>query len=110
MSIVVKHFHKAVALRSIQKVRMMIGVINVSDVFTSDGRSMDTSFLLSKQKYRRRNGYKWPLKYYILSTEYTIWGKLLKKYYVEKTNNSQIDYADRLLKKMRISYFIGDIL
>ena len=58
MSIAIKSFHKAPELKSIKKVIMMIGVINVSDVCTIDGRSMDTPFLLSKQNYRRRNGYK----------------------------------------------------
>ena len=57
MSISINHFHKAVELKAIQKVRTMIGIINVSEVCTSYGGSMDTSFLLSKQKYRRRNGY-----------------------------------------------------
>ena len=58
MSISIKYFHKVSELKVIQKVRTMIGVINVSNVYTSDGRSIDTSFLLSKQKYGRKNGYK----------------------------------------------------
>ena len=51
MSIAIEKFHKAAELKSIQKARMMIGVINVSDDYTSVGRSLDTPFLLSKQKY-----------------------------------------------------------
>ena len=84
MSIAIKNFHKATELKEIQKVRMMIGVINMSDISTSDVRSMDKSFILSRQNYRRRNGHKWPLKHNILSTNYTIWRKLLKKIFCEE--------------------------
>ena len=77
MSIAIKNFHKAAELKAIKRARMMIGLTNVSDVFTSDGKSMNTSFLLSKQKYRRKNGYKWPLKHHVLSNDYTAWRKLL---------------------------------
>ena len=94
MSITLKHFYNDVNLKAIQKLTMMIGVINISDVCTSDGRIMDKSFLLSKQKYRRRNGHKWPLKHHVLSTDYTVWRKLLKKILCGKNTNSQIDYAD----------------
>ena len=52
MSIAVNSFHKAIDLKVIHKVRMMIGVINVIDVYGSGGESMDTFFLSSKQKYR----------------------------------------------------------
>ena len=79
MSTGIKYFHKAADLKAIQKLRMMIGAINVSDACTSSSRSIDTSLLLSEQKYRRRNGYKWPLKNHVLSTDYTVWRKLLKK-------------------------------
>ena len=48
ISIAIKNFHKTAELKAIQQVIMMIGVINVSDFCTSDSRSMDTSFLLSK--------------------------------------------------------------
>ena len=34
ISIAIKHLHKAAEMRAIQKARMMIGVINVSDVCT----------------------------------------------------------------------------
>ena len=50
ISISIKNFYEAAKLKAMQKVRIMIGVINGSDICTSGGRSMDKSFLLSKQK------------------------------------------------------------
>ena len=79
MSVAIKKLHKTAGLKAIQEVQMIIEVVNVSDVCTSDGRSMDTFLLLSKQKYRQRNGYTWHLKHHVLSTDYTVWRKLLKK-------------------------------
>ena len=53
--IALKHFNKTADLKAVLKVRTMIGVINVSDEFGSDGGSMDTSLLSSKHKLRQGN-------------------------------------------------------
>ena len=78
---------KNIDLKSIQKVRVQLVVIYVSDIFSVDGRKMDTSFYTTKHIYKYRNTHDFPIKHHVNKVDYTAWKKLLK-YTFRAENNT----------------------
>ena len=88
MSIAIDRFGTTKELRSIQRVRMKLGVINVSDISSADGKKVDENFYSTKSNTHRRNTYDWPLKHKISQTDYTVWRKFMK--HIFRCNNASL--------------------
>ena len=88
MSIAIDRFGTTKELRSIQRVRMKLGVINVSDISSADGKTMDKNFYSTKSNTHRRNTYDWPLKHQISQADYTVWRKFMK--HIFRCNNASL--------------------
>ena len=64
----------------IQRVRMKIGAIHLSDVVTADGKRIDPIFnyYSSTAHSIRRNSKDWPIRHHLNPTDITYWRKFLK--------------------------------
>ena len=72
------YFNSAAELRAINRVRMLHGVVNVSDITAADGRKLDHVFLVSNAFEGKRNDYSWPSKHHVVSSDYTLWRKAME--------------------------------
>ena len=66
-------------LRSIQRVRMKLGVIHLSDVTSADGKKMNPDFYSIPPSKIHRNNYDWPIKHHITKEDKALWRRFLKK-------------------------------
>jgi exonuclease III len=60
-------------LMSINKVRMQLQVVWISDISTADGRFIDKRCLSSTTTFPKRNNYNWPKKHYTTATDWRRW-------------------------------------
>jgi hypothetical protein len=60
MAAVYQYFNSAAALRAINRVLMLHGVVNVSDITAADDRALDQVFLVSNAFEGKRNEHIWP--------------------------------------------------
>lgn len=60
-------------LRKINEVRMLHGVVTLSDLTTADGRRLDPVFLHRSAFEGDRNTYKWPTKHDVTPSEFKVW-------------------------------------
>ena len=58
-------FDSTAALRAINRVRMLHGVVNVRDIAAADGRALDQVFLVGSAFEGKRNDYAWPRKHHV---------------------------------------------
>ena len=65
-------------LKAFNRVRMMHGVVSLSDITTANGRSVDRIFLASSAFEGSRNDYYWPVKHHVSPSDYTVWRKTLE--------------------------------
>ena len=79
MDLATKYYTDTSKLRSIQKVRMELGVVHVSDLCSADGRRLDNRFFSSKLKSVVCNTDSWPVKHRVNKKYYTHWRNLLNK-------------------------------
>ena len=77
MELASQFFHSSKELKAIQRVRMSLGVISLSDICNTNGSCLDKSFYSTTPVHKRRNNYTWPLKHHVYKSDYTIWRKLL---------------------------------
>ena len=71
-------FTKVGELRSIQRVRMKLGVTHLSDICTAQGTRSDPSISSTNVKRRIKNNYDWPSKHHLNGYDIFIWRKFLK--------------------------------
>ena len=71
-------FTKVSELRSIQRVRMKIGVTHLSDICTAQGTRLDSSISSTNVERRVKNDYAWPSKHHLNAYDIFMWRKLLK--------------------------------
>jgi hypothetical protein len=64
---------KASTLQSINKIRMALQVIWISDILTADGRNIDPRWLFPVHHKIRRNEYQWPLIHHLSQKDWQIW-------------------------------------
>ena len=81
MSLACTYFTKVSDLKAIQRVRMSLGLIHLSDITSADGYRLDPYFFKKKQKKVVRNFYQWPNKHHICYPDYIVWRKLLRLIY-----------------------------
>ena len=78
MAVAYNHFNSAADLRAINRVRMLHGVVNISDITAADGRKLDQVFLVSEAFEGTRNDYVWPSKHHVTPTDYTAWRRAME--------------------------------
>ena len=78
METALTYFHYSKDLKAIQRVRMFLGLLSLSDICNTSGTSLDISFYSTKQTYRQRSNSEWPIKQHVYKTDYIVWRKLLK--------------------------------
>ena len=81
MALALKIFPHKKNLRSIQKMRMKLNVIHVSDITTADGTKLDPKFYSTSPPSIQRNTYKWPTKHHISGQDIALWRKFLTQIY-----------------------------
>ena len=65
-------------LRSIQKVRMALGVVHLSKTCAANRIQLDKQFLSSKLTNVVRNSDMWPVNHHVISSDYSHWRKFIK--------------------------------
>ena len=64
-------------LKAINRVRMLHGIVNLSDVTTANGLRLDPAFLLATPFPETRNAYQWPRKHRVNRADYQTWFNFL---------------------------------
>jgi hypothetical protein len=78
MAAVYQYFNSAAALRAINRVRMLHGVVNVSDITAADGRALDQGFWVNNAFEGNSNDHIWPSQHHVVSSDYTLWRKAME--------------------------------
>ena len=65
-------------LISIQKVRMALGIVLLSEIFSANGIQLDKRFISIKLQNVVRNSDVWPVKNHVTSSGYNHWRKRIK--------------------------------
>jgi hypothetical protein len=60
-------------LQSINRVRMYLNVVWLSDIATADGRHLDTRFFTEGTCFPSRNNYRWPMKHHTNTADWRRW-------------------------------------
>ena len=76
------YFPDTPSLRLIQRVRMALGVVHLSDICSANGRNMDTQYLKTDLPFPSKNSYKWYTKYHINRHNITKWKKFVKQLFL----------------------------
>ena len=79
MQLATIHFPDKFSLRSIQRVRIVTGIIHLSDLYSADGRALDTQYLNTNLPPTSNNSYEWPVKYHINRHDMAKWRKFVRK-------------------------------
>ena len=58
--------------------RLSLNIVNLSDIYSADGQTMDDYYYKVMQSKKHRNIYDWPIKYHINKADYTVRRKLLE--------------------------------
>ena len=87
MQLAQDHFQRKSELRSIQRARMKMGVIHLSDITTADGKKLDPRFYATSLPNVRRNTYDWPIKHFISTEDVARWRRFLRNVF-EGENSS----------------------
>ena len=88
-------------LRAIQKVRMKLNIIHMSDITTADGCQLESTFYSTTLPNIPRNKYEWPTKHHVSQLDITTWRKFLKLIFDQPQNTLQqplgpwIDMTDK---------------
>ena len=68
-------YGKLTEMRSINRVRMMFKVIDLSDITMANGRGLNVNFVTDKNYTALRNTYNWPNKHHVTSADFRYWKK-----------------------------------
>ena len=79
MELATKLYSKTSVLRSIQRVRMSLGVVHLSDICSANGIQLDNRFLSQKLSNVVRNTDKWPVRHHVNNNDYKHWRKSLRE-------------------------------
>jgi Endonuclease/Exonuclease/phosphatase family./Reverse transcriptase (RNA-dependent DNA polymerase). len=79
MELALRYTTNKSGLQSINKVRMSLHVIWISDISTADGRHIDTRYLRKLDSLPSRNQYIWPCTHKVTSGDWTIWKRFLRQ-------------------------------
>ena len=86
MDLATKAYDNKSILRSIQKVRMALGIVHLRKICVYNGIQLDKRFLSRKIQNVVRNSDMWPVKHHVKSSDYTHLRKLIKGIFsVDKT-------------------------
>lgn len=78
MDIAVNQYDQGSTLQSINKIRMALNVVWLSDISTADGRNIDRRWLSSQHHPVIRNNHKWPGIHHITSKDWRCWKALVE--------------------------------
>ena len=66
-------------MKAFNRVRMLHGIIHLSDLTQANGRDLDRIFLVSEALAENRNPYLWPLKHHVTNADFAVWRKGLEQ-------------------------------
>ena len=78
MGLAQRILHSRAEHRSIQTVRMKLGVIHLSDITTADGYKLDQRFYSTTPPCIQRNEYDWPIKHRVTPLDISTWRRFLR--------------------------------
>ena len=84
------YFSTIADLRSIQRVRMMLGVVHISDITSANGTRLDKQMLDTNVHQKVKNTYDWPSKHHVNAKDISIWRKLLNYIFPLETKSLPI--------------------
>ena len=84
------YFSTIADLRSIQRVRMMLGVVHISDITSANGTRLDKQMLDTNVQQKVKNTYDWPSKHHVNAKDISIWRKLLNYIFPLETKSLPI--------------------
>ena len=87
MQIASTHFTTVADLRSIQRVRMKLGVTHLSDITTADGRKLDMTMFDTNVQKHHKNDFDWPSKHHMNKKDVWLWRKFLKMIFSSYNNS-----------------------
>ena len=79
-------YDDSASLKSINRVRMAYNIHDVSSICTADGKSLCRQYYGCQTLCPVRNHQHWPVKHHVLSADYTIWNKFLKRVFTVNPN------------------------
>ena len=62
-------------MRAFNRVRMLHGIIHLSDLTQANGRDLDHIFLVAEGLAETRNPFLWPLKHHVTNADFAVWRK-----------------------------------
>jgi hypothetical protein len=74
-------------LQSINRVRMEMNVVWLSDILTADGREVDKRFLNKTMEWPLRNKHTWPIKHHTSIGDWQAWRRWIKSICRENTRS-----------------------
>lgn len=86
MSTAIDKFGTAKDLRDVQRVRMKLSVIHISDISSADSKKVDNKCYSPKYDIQLRNICDWYMKHQIIQADYTVCQKFMK-YVFRYTND-----------------------
>jgi hypothetical protein len=73
MDVAVDSYECVSSLQSVNKIRMALNVIWLSDIATADGWHIDRKWLFPSNHIMRRNHYQWPKLHHINAQDWRVW-------------------------------------
>ena len=71
-------------MKAFNRVRMLHGIIHLSDLTQANGRDLDRIFLVSEALAENRNPYLWPLKHHVTNADFAVWRKGLEQLFPDR--------------------------
>ena len=71
-------------MRAFNRVRMLHGIIHLSDLTQANGRDLDHIFLVAEGLAETRNPYLWPLKHHVTNADFAVWRKGLEQLFPDR--------------------------
>ena len=79
MELAFLYFSDTASLKSIQRVRMALGVVHLSDICSVNGSTLDIQYLQTDLPLPSKNSYQWPSKHHINRHDMAKWRKFVKQ-------------------------------
>ena len=77
MQLALLHFSSSTDLKAIQRVRMYLGIVCLSDICSMNGKHLERSFHSTTQTPRCRNTFIWPSVHHVTKLDIGVWRKFM---------------------------------
>lgn len=78
MELVIASVNNHSTIKAINRIRMSLKVVWLSDITHADGRHIDSRWLKRQQRYPLRNGFVWPVRHHTSDEDWKTWRRWIK--------------------------------